>query len=75
MVHMKCLTMLFDASLKTTKMSNEWRSIMVPLYKNKSDMKNCNNYGGIKLLSHSKGLRESGRDRVRRGMSISENQF
>ncbi|KAG5585501.1 hypothetical protein H5410_045935 [Solanum commersonii] len=35
-------------------MPDEWRwSTMVPLYKNKGDIQNCNNYRGIKLLSHT----------------------
>ncbi|KAG5606591.1 hypothetical protein H5410_028083 [Solanum commersonii] len=48
------LTGLFNVILKTTKMPDEWRwSTMVPLYKNKGDIQNCNNYRGIKLLSHT----------------------
>nr|XP_009780391.1 PREDICTED: uncharacterized protein LOC104229434 [Nicotiana sylvestris] len=35
------------------KMPDEWRlSLMVPVYKNKDDVQNCNNYSSIKLLSH-----------------------
>ncbi|KAG5614261.1 hypothetical protein H5410_014085 [Solanum commersonii] len=42
------------ARIRMTKVPNEWRwSTMVPLYKNKGDIKNCNNYKGIKLLSHT----------------------
>ncbi|KAG5619478.1 hypothetical protein H5410_019302, partial [Solanum commersonii] len=48
------LTRLFNVIFKTTKMPDEWRwSTMVPLYKNKGDIQNCNNYRGIKLLSHT----------------------
>nr|XP_018632980.1 uncharacterized protein LOC104115603 [Nicotiana tomentosiformis] len=39
---------------RTKRMSDEWRwSTMIPLYKNKRDIQNCNNYKGIKLLSHT----------------------
>ncbi|XP_070045248.1 uncharacterized protein [Nicotiana tomentosiformis] len=48
------LTGLFNVIFKTKKMLEEWRwSTMVPLYKNKGDIQNYNNYRGIKLLSHT----------------------
>ncbi|KAG5581992.1 hypothetical protein H5410_052619 [Solanum commersonii] len=48
------LTRLFNVIFKTAKMPDEWRwSTMVPLYKNKGDIQNCNNYRGVKLLSHT----------------------
>lgn len=47
------LTRLFNVIIKNTKMSNERRSIMVPLYKNKGNIQNCNSYRGIKLLNHT----------------------
>ncbi|XP_070055871.1 uncharacterized protein [Nicotiana tomentosiformis] len=38
----------------TKRMPDEWRwSMMIPMYKNKGDIQNCNNYRGIKLLSHT----------------------
>ncbi|XP_055822056.1 uncharacterized protein LOC129890545 [Solanum dulcamara] len=41
------LTRLFNTMLKITKMPDEWRSsTMVPLYKNKGYIQNCNNYRG-----------------------------
>ena len=44
-------------------MTNEWRrSVEVPmaiLYKKKEDMKSCNNYHGIKLMSHTETMREN----------------
>ena len=49
---------------------------MVPLYKNKGDIKNCNNYRDIKLLSHTMKVWERVVEmRVRKVVSISENQF
>lgn len=53
LVGLKWLTVLFNFIFRINKMPEEWRcSIMVPLYKNKSDIPNGNNYTGIKLLSH-----------------------
>lgn len=52
-----------------------WR-IMAPLYKNKGDIQNCNNYKGIKLLSHTMKVWDRVVEmRVRRGVFISRNQF
>jgi len=46
------LTDLFSVIFRATKMSREWRtSTIISLYKNQGDIKNCNNYRGIKLLS------------------------
>uniref|UniRef100_A0A1S3ZRK0 Reverse transcriptase domain-containing protein n=1 Tax=Nicotiana tabacum TaxID=4097 RepID=A0A1S3ZRK0_TOBAC len=58
-------------------MPEEWRwSTMVSLYENKGDIQNCNNYRGIKLLSHTMKVCERVVEaRVRRCVSISENQF
>ena len=48
------LTKLLNVISKTNRMPEEWRwSTMVPLYKNKGDIQICNNYRGIKLLSHT----------------------
>ncbi|KAG5615079.1 hypothetical protein H5410_014903 [Solanum commersonii] len=71
------LTRLFNVIFKTAKMPDEWRwSTMVSLYKNKGDIQNCNNYRGIKLLSHTMKIWERVVEmRVRREVHISENQF
>jgi len=48
------LTDFFNVIFNTAKMPQEWRcSVIISLYKNKGDAQNCNNYGGIKLLSHT----------------------
>ena len=53
------LTDFFNVIFKTAKMPQEWRySTIIPLYKNKGDAQNCNNYRGIKLLSHTMKLWE-----------------
>jgi len=53
------LTDFFNVIRKTAKIPQEWRqSTIIPLYKNKGDAQNCNNYRGIKLLSHTMKLWE-----------------
>ncbi|VFQ61992.1 unnamed protein product [Cuscuta campestris] len=58
-------------------MPNEWReNLLVPLFKGKGDIQSCENYRGIKLLSHTMKVWEQVIEyRVRKGVSISENQF
>ena len=58
-------------------MPNEWRtSIIIMLYKNMGDIQDCNNYRGIKLLSHTMKLWERVIEgRLRNMVSISKNQF
>ena len=53
------LTNLFNAILRSRKMPEEWRiSTLIPIYKNKGDVQVCENYRGIKLLSHTMKLWE-----------------
>ena len=53
------LTRLFNNSLEGEKMPDEWRkSVLIPIFKNKGDMQSCNNYRGIKLISHTMKLWE-----------------
>ena len=45
---------IFNLVLRTGRMPEEWRrSIIIPIYKGKSDILDCKNYRGIKLLSHT----------------------
>ena len=76
-IKMIWLTKLFNKSILTKMMPNEWRkSILVPIYKNKGDVQSCNNYRGIKLMSHTLKLWERVIEhRLRRMTTISENQF
>ena len=55
----------------------EWReSTIVPIYKDKGDIQDCNNYRGIKLMSHTLKLYERIIDkRLRQETSISDCQF
>ena len=53
------LTKLFNHIFRLNKMTDEWRSILVPIYKNKGDIQSCTNYRGIKLMSHTMKLWES----------------
>ena len=71
------LTDFFNVIFKTAKMPQEWRySTIIPLYKNKGDAQNCNNYRGIKLLTHTMKLWERVIEgRLRAIVEISENQF
>ena len=52
------LTKLFNHIFRSNKMPDEWRSILVPIYKNKEDMQSCTNYWEIKLMSHTMKLWE-----------------
>ena len=50
--------------------------MLVPLYKGKEDIKKCENYQGIKLMSHSMKLWERVIEaRIRKEVTITEQQF
>jgi hypothetical protein len=52
-------TKLLNRIFRSNKMFDDWRSMLVPIYKNKEDIRNCTNYRGIKLMSHTMKLWES----------------
>ena len=58
-------------------MPDEWRrSILVPLYKGKGDIKECENYRGIKLMNCTMKLWERIIEaRIRKEVTIAEQQF
>jgi len=57
-------------------MPEEWKSILVPIYKNKGDIQSCTNYRGIKLMSHTMKLWERVIEHRLRGMTrVTMNQF
>ena len=67
----------FNRLLQGEKMPDEWRrSVLVPLYKGKGDIKECGNYLGIKLMNHSMKLWERVIEaRIRKEVTIGEQQF
>ena len=67
----------FNRLLRGKKMPYEWRrSVVVPLYKGKGDIKKCGSYQGIKLMSHTMKLWERIREtRIRKEVTIAEKQF
>ena len=71
------LVSFFNRLLRRKKMPDEWRrSMFIPLYKGKGDIKKCGNYRGIKLLSHTIKLWERVIEaRIRKEMTIAEQQF
>jgi hypothetical protein len=57
-------------------MADEWRSTLVPIFKNKGDIQSCSNSRGIKLMTHTMKLWERVIEHRLRGMShITMNQF
>ena len=71
------LVNFFNRLLQREKMLDEWkRSMLVPLYKGKGDIKKCGNYRGIKLMSHTMKLWERIIEaRIRKEVTIAEQQF
>ena len=71
------LVSFFNRLLREEKMSDEWRrSVLVPLYKSKRDIKKCGNYRGIKLMSHTMKLWERIIEaRIRKEVTIAKQQF
>ena len=71
------LVNFFNRLQQGEKMPDEWRrSVLVPLYKGKGDIKECGNYREIKLMSHSMKLWERVIEaRIRKEATIGEQQF
>ena len=45
---------LFNEILRSKRMSNDWRNnTLIPIYKNKWDIQNYENYWGIKLINYT----------------------
>ena len=47
------LTRLFNRLLMGERMPEEWRSVLIPIYKNKGHAQCCGSYRRIKLISHT----------------------
>ena len=73
----KMLCKLFNCIMNTEQMPSEWRqSILIPIFKGKGDIQECQNYRGIKLLSHTFKIWESVLDRrIRQCTNIHESQI
>ena len=71
------LVNFFNRLLQGEKMPDERRrSVLVPLYRGKGDIKECGNHRGIKLMSHSMKLWERVIEaRIRKELTIGEQQF
>ncbi|KAK3547330.1 hypothetical protein QTP86_018921, partial [Hemibagrus guttatus] len=70
------LTSLFNRVLESERMPEEWRSVLVPIFKNKGDVQSCSNYRGIKLMSHTMKLWERVVEaRLRKVVEICEQQY
>ena len=76
-VEIEWLTKLMNKLLKGEKMPDEWRkSVLIPIYKGKGDSKECGNYRGIKLMSHTMKLWERIMEaRLRKEVVIGDQQF
>ena len=73
----ECIVEAFNKILRTNNMSNVWRkSRMVPIFKGKGDVLECNNHRGIKLMSHTmKQWERMIEARMREITKIADNQF
>ena len=74
------VNLLWDLMIKIEEeehIPDEWReSVLVPIYKEKGDVQECQNYRGIKLLSHTMKIWERIVDkRVRGEVKVAEEQF
>ena len=71
------LCKLFNSIMITETIPSAWRdSVLVPIFKEKGDIQECNNFRGIKLLSHTFSIWERVLDkRVRECTDIHASQF
>ena len=75
-IALEFLTKLYNRTMESERMPEEWRdSIMIPIFKKKGDVQSCNNYRGIKQISHSMNLWERVVEiRLRSELTFSEQQ-
>ncbi|KAK3553750.1 hypothetical protein QTP70_009196 [Hemibagrus guttatus] len=70
------LACLFNRVLESEKMPEEWRSVLVPIFKNKGDVQSCSKYRGIKLMSHTMKVWERVVEaKLRKVVEICEQQY
>ena len=74
---LKFLTKLYNRTMENERMPEEWRdSVLIPIFKNNGDVQSCNNYRGIKLISHTMKLCERIIERrLRSGLTFSNQQY
>ena len=73
---MKFLTRLFNKLFVGKRMPEEWRSVLIPIYKNKGDGQCCESYRGITLMSHTVKIWETIIEaRLRKRVEISKLQY
>ena len=68
---------IFNTIMDSKKMPDEWRdNTLIPIFKNKSDIQDCCNYRGSKLMSYTlKMWKRIIERRLREKVEISEQQF
>ena len=76
-MEIKFLTRLFNRLLMGKRMPEEWRrSVLISIYTNKRDAQCCENYRGIKLISHTMKVWEIIIEtRLRYRVEISKQQY
>ena len=53
------MTKTFNKILESERMPEEWRSVLVPIFKNKGDVQSRGNYRGIKSMPHNEVMGKS----------------
>jgi len=76
-VGVRWLKDLFNKMIVEEKMPNKCKkSIVIPIFKGKGDVQECNNYRGIKLMSYSMKIWEKIIDkRIRGETAVTKDQF
>ena len=76
-IALEFLTKLYNKTMESERMPEEWRdSVLIPIFKNKVDVQSCNNYRGIKLISHTMNVWERVVDRrLRSELTFSEQPY
>jgi hypothetical protein len=69
------LTKLLNLIFQSNEMPEEWRSILVPIFKNNGDVQSCTNYCGIKPSHMMKLWERVIEHHLRRVTSVTQNQF
>ena len=57
-VAVESLSRTLNKILESERIPEEWRSVLLLIFKNKGDVQSCDNCRGIKLMSHTMTLWE-----------------